>query len=313
MRIIAGLLLLLTLGTFAPLGLFRRAPIPPHPLVLFEPVPDAKPGQRIGGLVFIEGWSLASNDPRFGGLSAIHVDGREVTAVSDRGFAVRFALPELARVSPIDFHMLAEGPDAHRDSEALAVLGGQAWVAFENRNAVRLYALPGWEEEAASRPAALRSWPTTKGPEAMLRLPDGRFLLFAEGGGSGGTTPALLFASDPTKPQEPSALRYRAPRGYRITDSARLSDGRLLFLNRRYTPWGGWKAVLTVAPAPRLAAGEVLEGAELARFDSALFADNMEGLSVTRENGRDTVWVASDDNLSPLQRTLILKFAIAGP
>jgi hypothetical protein len=34
----------------------------------------------------------------------------------------------------------------------------------------------------------------------------------------------------------------------------------------------------------------------------------MEGLAVTQEGGRTIVWLASDDNLLPLQRTLLLKF-----
>jgi hypothetical protein len=36
----------------------------------------------------------------------------------------------------------------------------------------------------------------------------------------------------------------------------------------------------------------------------------MEGVSTTVENGRTIVWLVSDDNFSPLQRTLLLKFAL---
>jgi hypothetical protein len=36
----------------------------------------------------------------------------------------------------------------------------------------------------------------------------------------------------------------------------------------------------------------------------------MEGISVTSEGGRTFVWLTSDDNYSPLQRTLLLKFAL---
>jgi hypothetical protein len=36
----------------------------------------------------------------------------------------------------------------------------------------------------------------------------------------------------------------------------------------------------------------------------------MEGISVTREGGRTIVWLTSDDNYSPLQQTLLLKFAL---
>ena len=49
---------------------------------------------------------------------------------------------------------------------------------------------------------------------------------------------------------------------------------------------------------------------EIARLQPPLTIDNMEGVSVTVENGRTIVWLASDDNFFPLQRTLLLKFAL---
>jgi hypothetical protein len=36
----------------------------------------------------------------------------------------------------------------------------------------------------------------------------------------------------------------------------------------------------------------------------------MEALSVTQENKRTIIWLASDDNFIPLQRTLLLKFEL---
>ena len=50
---------------------------------------------------------------------------------------------------------------------------------------------------------------------------------------------------------------------------------------------------------------------ELARLQPPLTIDNMEGVSATIENGRTIVWLVSDDNFTPLQRTLLLKFALA--
>jgi hypothetical protein len=38
----------------------------------------------------------------------------------------------------------------------------------------------------------------------------------------------------------------------------------------------------------------------------------MEGLAVTQEAGRTILWIASDDNLLALQRTLLLKFEWVG-
>jgi hypothetical protein len=36
----------------------------------------------------------------------------------------------------------------------------------------------------------------------------------------------------------------------------------------------------------------------------------MEALAVEREGGRTILWIASDDNFNPLQRTLLLKFGL---
>ena len=69
-------------------------------------------------------------------------------------------------------------------------------------------------------------------------------------------------------------------------------------------------AVLTIADARNLHAGAVIESREIARLQPPLTIDNMEGVSVTVENGQTIVWLVSDDNFSPLQQTLLLKFAL---
>jgi hypothetical protein len=122
---------------------------------------------------------------------------------------------------------------------------------------------------------------------------------------------AALFEGDPADPRTvASALRYRRVPGHRVTDAAVLPDGRLLLLNRQFGWFGGLSAVLTVADARGLRAGGIIEGRELARLAPPLTVDNMEALSVTVENGRTIVWIASDDNLFALQRTLLLKFEL---
>ena len=54
-----------------------------------------------------------------------------------------------------------------------------------------------------------------------------------------------------------------------------------------------------------------MRGRQIADFHRPINVDNMEALSVTREQGRTIVWIASDDNYNPLQRTLLMKFALA--
>jgi hypothetical protein len=157
----------------------------------------------------------------------------------------------------------------------------------------------------------MKQWPGNSGSEAMLRLEDGRFLIFSEGASRRqGFSQALLFEGDPAGPETKAvALEYRAPDGYRITDAARLADGRMLFLNRSFSITKGFTAKLTLMPKQALGAA-VLAGAEIAHLEAPLTVDNMEAVSATRENGRTIVWIASDDNLNPLQRTLLLKFAL---
>lgn len=289
-----------------------RLHVAPVPLDRASPARD-----RIGGLVFLGGWALASDDPRFGGISAMHVGGGIVTAVSDAGTVLRFPVPAGAGESQVQVAPVPRGPGSgrrksDRDVEAMVVDGEQVWLAFESRNQIWRYRLPGWHAEAAVAPQAMRRWRRMLGAEAMARLPDGRFLLISEGSGrQPGLSDALLFADDPALATTPAApLRYRPPAGYRATDAALLPDGRLLVLNRRFDWLEGVSTALVLIEPGAIRPGATLEGRLLARLGWPLASDNMEALSVTGEGGRTILWLASDDNFSPLQRTLLLKFAL---
>ena len=145
----------------------------------------------------------------------------------------------------------------------------------------------------------MRRWRGNSGAEAMVRLADGRFLVFAEGKDDGAPySDAVLFAGDPAAAGTPPLrLRYRRPAGFRVTDAALLPDGRLLILNRRFAWLDGLFGAADVADAAGLARrAATIEGREVATLESPLTVDNMEALSVTVENGRTIVWIASDDN-----------------
>ncbi len=308
------------LGSYVPPA---PVPVPPpvewvglrfRPVALDEERPER---DRLGALRFLGGWEIASTNRRFGSLSALHVQGGQVTAVSDAGVVTSFALPG-GSSGTARLLTPTQGPGrpndkVARDSETFVVAGSRAWMAFENSNAVWRYDRGSWRAEAAARPPAMRRWPVNSGAEAMARLPDGRFIVMAEGSGrGGGSSPLLVFDGDPavagTRAVE---LRYRPPEGYRVTDAAMLPDGRLLVLNRRFTLFGGFRAALTTVRLPaRLRPGLVLSGTELARFEPPIASDNYEALSVTQEQGRTILWIASDDNFFPLQRTLLLRFEL---
>ena len=270
--------------------------------------------QRVGTLTFLAGWELTSDDRRFGGISAMAVEGDRITAISDSGILFDFAVPGRG-AARVGIFPLPAGPGSptrkqDRDTESMFVSGGHAWLAFENRNEVWRYARPGWSAEARVAPAAMRNWPSNRGAEAMHRLADGRFLIISESLEPDWTSPALLFPGDPTDGGEPVALRFRPARGYRITDAAQLPDGRLLMLQRDVSLLGGASAKLAVVDVAALDSGRPVEGREIAHFDPPLTVDNMEALSITREGEQTIVWLASDDNYFPLQRTLLMKFAL---
>jgi hypothetical protein len=314
MRPLLLLLAWLALATVTPHRARPLAPPPALSWVHFEPValdPTDARRTRLGPFTFLGGWALTSNDPRFGGLSALRVEGGEVLAFSDAGWRLRFAAPRggeataRAQVGP-----LPSGPGTglrktDRDIESMWADRDSVWLGFERRNAVWRYDRRTWRATAEAAPPGMAHWSKNRGAEAMVRLADGRFLVFAEGSGEGGEV--LLFAGDPAVPgTRARRLFYAPPPHYRATDAALLPDGRILILNRRWTLLQGFTAKLTLAAL----GGPVLRGREIADLRPPLAVDNMEGLSVTREGGRTIVWIASDDNYMPLQRTLLLKFAL---
>ena len=227
MRILFALLAWLLLGTFVPPA--TRGPaeaLPSVSLVRFAPVPldDSALGRRrLGGLVWLGGWKLTSNNRRFGGISAMHVEKGEVTAFSDSGWLIRFALPRTGSVSRAEIGPLPEGPGtkerkSDRDVESLVVADGLAWIGYERRNAVWRYDPRSWRVAQWAAPRAMRRWPSNRGAEAMLKLPDGRFIVFAEGKGSEAVSEALLFEGDPSRPGTRSVrMTYAKPKGYRTT------------------------------------------------------------------------------------------------
>lgn len=300
-----------------------RAPSPPLPgpetaRLFAAPVSldeDDPAQRRVGELVFLQGWTLSSDNARFGSISAMQVENGEVLALSDAGSLFRFALPGRGpagvRIVP-----LPRGPGSplrksNRDTEAMLVRGGEMLVAFERHNMIWRYRLPDLAALSAARPAMMRRWRGNAGPEAMVRLADGRYLVFSEGRAEGGTSEVVLFDGDPSLSATPTArLTYRRLPGYRITDAALLPDGRLLLLNRRFALFEGFSAIVAVAETRGIRPGATIAPRALATLAAPLIVDNMEALSVTREGGHTTVWIASDDNFFPLQRTLLLKFAL---
>ncbi len=275
--------------------------------------------RRVGALRFLGGWHLTSDARSFGGLSALDVDGNRVTALGDGGTIVRFRLGRFGNASDASVVRLPDGcgkvvRKTDNDTEAFAhdVTRATWWVAYESRNAICRTNHNFRVGEAVAKPNAIGAWPRKTGPESMTRLADGRFVVIAEDAGDyGDIRPFVVFDRDPTDPAAvATTLGYRAPAGFKPTDIAQLPDGRLLILNRRFAPTSLFSAQLVLLPRLAEKPRGIVQGPTIARLQSPVVADNLEGLSVSTENGRPIIWMISDNNFMRWQRTLLLKFAL---
>jgi hypothetical protein len=155
----------------------------------------------------------------------------------------------------------------------------------------------------------------------MADAGEGRRLLVCEGRRSASTSvPAWIGAGDSWQQRE-YPLKFDggwAGEPFRPTGAARLPNGDMLLLERRFPPLA---ARLVRLPKDMLDSAAVLQGSEIARIEPPLTVDNMEGVEVLQDaSGRTLVYLISDDNncaktpggrhgLSP-QRTLLLQFAL---
>lgn len=295
-------------------------------LVAVRPLPfnPAQPGaDHAGVLRYLGGWELRSDNPAFGGLSALLVGSDErLLALSDSGTLMGLGLTGDDRrgdfIAPLPIRTdERDKPWWMWDSESLThdPTTGHYWVGFELQQRICRYS-PGFARVEACRTwPQIAAWPKTGSIESLARLPDGRFLAIAEMGMTpGGAHQALLFAGDPAEPATPAPipLAYVPPQGYRPTDAVAIDDRHLLVLNRRLTIMDLFTATIAVirlpeAPKP----GDRLRAQTLARLAPPLLSDNFEGIAIGRDaDGQRTLWLVSDDNHEFFQRTLLLKFAL---
>jgi hypothetical protein len=316
-RIALAVLIWAIAGSASPPG-----EIPPS--VVATPIsldPDDAAHDRFGGVRYLGGWQLASAEPRFGGYSALSFKDGQFLALADTGEYLAFRMIASGAIEAAHFGELPGFPGdgqskTDRDSESMTIdpTTRQIWVGFEQHNAVFRYAPNFAGVLSQRRPAEMHEWPANFGPESMVRMSDGRFVILSENAMmAGGVKQALLFPGDPTDARNvPIAFGYRPPPGYLASDAAQLPDGRLIVLNRHFTMMDGFWATLTIIDPRAIRSGAIVTGERIAEFRRPLNIDNMEGISVAREGGRTILWIISDDNQLPIERTLLLKFALEG-
>ena len=106
-------------------------------------------------------------------------------------------------------------------------------------------------------------------------------------------------------------LSYRTESGFKPTAAALLPDGAVLVLERRFSLIGGLAIRLVRLETDTIGPGTIVQGKALARFSPPLAIDNMEAMAVRRgSKGETLIYLLSDDNFNPLQRTLLLRFEL---
>ena len=269
------------------------------------------------GVTFAGGWQLTADNKSFGGLSdlALDKDGNLLAVVDDGTFVwigLSNGAPDgtggLAYMLGADGQLL-QGKTLG-DAEGLSIRDGLAVVSFERTHRVSAFALDACG--AAAREAEISPLPDTwagrkvdenSGAEALTITPDGNILFGFETVENGVSPVGAITGPDQagwTGETAPNPPGY-AFVGFDTVDAGGADATYWLF--RSYDPIRGSRNVLSWNGGKT---GIVLT--------KPLVTDNYEGITAEDlGNGVTRIWIVSDDNFNPKQRTLLLAFDIAAP
>lgn len=290
---------------------------------------------RLGSLLYRGGISIVPSDHGdvFGGISGFRIspDGTRFVSISDQGHWITGSITyaadgDLAGVADIRAAPILDADGnplegkTEGDSESLAFadphdLKGDAFVAFERDH--RILRFDFAKDGVAARgtplttPDAVKSLGGNEGLEALAALADGGLVAIAEQGPESDDADSPAWRRDASGAWSSFTVKRVVP--YAMTDATLLPDGRLLTLERRFSPMTGPGAELRVFDVAALKQGALVDGKLIATLFGGVTVDNMEGVAARRtDDGRTLIYIVSDDNFQrPLQRTLIMMFELA--
>ncbi|AQR63620.1 hypothetical protein BZG35_17295 [Brevundimonas sp. LM2] len=258
------------------------------------------PGVRYGGGLILRGAALH-------GLSDLKVQDGRAWAVSDLGYLVRFTLRRDANgrligaqdavsraLSGPDGQALAPKPRA--DAEGLTILSdARVLVAFERDDRIWSYgADAGRTPVAVAHPGT--TFPFNEGMEGLATAPDGGWLVLGEGGGAWVCQASCAtLGSAPVLPAD----------GYRFTGADQDPDGGWFVVERYYRP------PLDMRSRVRRLSPDGVLSAPLIQLRPPASTDNFEGIAAVPTATGTRLYLLSDDNNNPLQKTLLLAFDVA--
>ncbi len=314
----------LSVCTLAAMAVLPAAPsaaesivVAAHPVALN---PEDASQTRVGKLRFRGGIALTSDDPRFGGLSALGIsrDGRRMVALSDHGYRFGARLvydadgrlvgvrdTDIGAMGGLDGQALRGKRD--RDAESMAPgARGEIIVAFERNHRLWRYFPGRATPEPLPPPDQLRDAPFNGGIEALALLADGRLLALTEDFGRHNTLVGWLSRRDGW-----SVLTYLTRDDFKPTGAATLPGGDVIVLERRFGPLGIFTARLVRIDGTRVAPGAHLRGREVAELAQPLTVDNFEGVEARQgTDGKSLIYIVSDDNFNAWQRTILMMFEL---
>ncbi len=283
----------------------------------------------VGELEYCGGFEVSSNAEKFGGLSGIEVieGGAKAILISDKGYFFKLdigyddkgCLNKVSNISSV--RMKAEDgkylKDKYRDAEAIRFSKDlkSLYVAFEGKHRVDVYDLNGLQEAPTNLIDRLSlklspPMPANGGVESIAVNPNGDILLIAEDKiAKDDFTNAWLFDD---KAKLIKRLKYYSDNDFRPTDAVFDSDGKLYVLERYFTPLGKLSARIRLFDdfSSLLENGEIKGGRIIASLDNPYVTDNFEGIDILEKHGRKVLYLISDDNYRPWQKTYLLMFVI---
>jgi hypothetical protein len=285
---------------------------------------------RFGALEYRSGLVLTSAFPRFGGLSGIRVDakGERFISFSDHGhwFTGRIVYEGRAMAALADVESAPMlGPDGKPitslgwfDSESIAIDGSFVYIGLERVNKVLRFDFnKGFTRargEVVPLPTAASKLPNNKGLEALVFVPKGQPLagtliaMSERGLDANGNLIAFLVGGP-----SPGQFSVRRTEEFDVSDAVLLATGYLLILERKFSWVSGVGIRIRRIPLTSVAPGAIIDGPSIFEADLGNEVDNMEGIDahLTAE-GESVLTMVSDDNFSPIQRTLLLQFTLVG-
>ncbi len=309
-------------------GTFVRTQIDPNRQeIAIKVTPLAERNGVRGELAVTGAWEITASHPFFGGFSALVSAGEGgLIAGSDRGWTLELPLASGEPTgSGAKFFYFATRRDSFREMADLEGMArdpntGTLWTTYEGFNAVQRDRTDG--ASARISPKEMRRWSANSGPETIVRLAGGSFIILAEAPDrmDRRDRPGLLFAGDPIEDVQPTEFRIATPRRYSPVDATALPDGTVLILLRRLQislPATFDAAIMHADPA-EIEQGGIWNGEIIANLEGPLFGENFEGIAfVPKESVAEGetseqsghIYLIADDNLSVFQRNLLVRLA----